>query len=155
MVGESKMRGPWVNAISEYYMQTEDYDNEWFNVCNELSEEELKQQYIEIFGKIYSLDELNKIETRGMSWNELQEFVRCKWMPVIEETFGTSDVLYLINDDLDMVEYCLMCEKCGGIKKQYISIDFDNYGKDLEEHEEIFFELYRSLDFPDCECEEN
>lgn len=149
------MRGPWADSIREYYEQIEDYDNEWFKVCNGLSEEELKRKYIEIFGKIYSIDEFKKIETHGMPWNELREFVKCKWMPVVEETYGMSDTLYLINDDLDMVEYCLMCKECGGIKEKYILIELDNYGKDFEELEEIFAELYYSLDFEDCECEED
>ena len=147
------MISPWIAAIDEYYEQLEDYDNEWFKVRRELSEEEVKQKYIVIFGKVYSLDELKKIKTRGMSWNALREFVMCKWMPVVEETYGVSQAFYLINDDLDMVEYCLMCEECGGIKERCISIDFDNYGKDFEDLEGIFGELYYSLYFPDCECE--
>lgn len=155
------MRGPWINAIREYYLQIEDYENEWFKVYNELSEEELKQKYIEIFGKIYSVDELKKIETHGMSWNEFREFVVYRWRPVVEETYNEETSggvsLYLINDDLDVVEYCLVCDESGVIKKQFISIEFDNYnyGKDFDELEEIFIDLHSSWDFEGYECEED
>ena len=69
------MISPQRAAIDEYYEQIEDYDNEWFKVRFELSEEAVKQKYIEIFGRIYSLDELKKIKTRGLSWNALREFL--------------------------------------------------------------------------------
>ena len=105
---------------------------------------------------MYSVDELKKTKTRGMPWNALREFLMCKWMPVVEETYGVlSYVFYLINDDLDMVEYCLMCDGCNGIKERCISIYFDNYGKDFEDLAGILGELYYSLYFPDCECEED